>query len=64
MTDTPRYTLMVMLDEPRGAPDSRHETVRATAEWNAAPAAGKIIARMAPLLEVLPAPAHVALAAR
>jgi cell division protein FtsI (penicillin-binding protein 3) len=64
MTDTPRYTLMVMLDEPRGAPDSRRETARATAEWNAAPAAGKIIGRIAPLLEVMPAPAQVAQAAR
>jgi cell division protein FtsI (penicillin-binding protein 3) len=64
MIDTPRYTLMVMLDEPRGALDSRHETVHATAEWNAAPAAGKIIGRIAPLLEVMPVPAQVALAAR
>jgi cell division protein FtsI (penicillin-binding protein 3) len=64
MTDTPRYTLMVMLDEPRSAPDSRREAVRATAEWNAAPAAGKIIGRIAPLLEVMPAPAQVAQAAR
>jgi cell division protein FtsI (penicillin-binding protein 3) len=64
MTDTPRYTLMVMLDEPRGVSDSRGGAVRATAEWNAAPSAGKIIARIAPLLEVMPAPAQVAQAAR
>jgi cell division protein FtsI (penicillin-binding protein 3) len=55
MTDAPRYSLLVMLDEPRA---------RATAEWNAAPAAGKIIGRIAPLLEVMPAPARVAQAAR
>jgi len=46
------------------APDSLRETARATAEWNAAPAAGKIIGRIAPLLEVMPAPAQVARAAR
>jgi cell division protein FtsI (penicillin-binding protein 3) len=64
MTDTPRYTLMVMLDEPRGAPDPRRQMVRTTAEWNAAPAAGKIIGRIAPLLEMMPAPVQVAQAER
>jgi cell division protein FtsI (penicillin-binding protein 3) len=60
MADTPRYTLLIMLDEPRGDSDPRG---RATAQWNAAPAAGKIIARIAPLLEVMPVTAELAQAA-
>jgi cell division protein FtsI (penicillin-binding protein 3) len=47
--DTASYTLLVMLDEPQvvaGGHDS------ATAQWNAAPAAGRIIARAAPLLNL------------
>ncbi len=47
--DSPEYALIVTLDEPRAAgPDG------ATAGLNAAPAAGHIIERIAPLLGVVP----------
>lgn len=45
MSPIPRYTLLVMLDEPDGP-----ARARATAEWNAAPTAGHIIERIGPLL--------------
>ena len=47
----PRYALIVMLDEPKG-----HEGTfgYATAGWTAAPVAGRIIARVAPLLDLRP----------
>jgi len=49
--DKPRYLVMVMLDEPQGLPETHGF---ATAGWNAGPVAGKVIARVAPLLDVAP----------
>lgn len=49
--DQPRYQLLVMLDEPQGLPETHGYT---TSGWNAAPTAGKIIARIAPLLGLVP----------
>jgi cell division protein FtsI (penicillin-binding protein 3) len=49
--DKPRYLLLVMLDEPQASPETQGFT---TSGWNAVPAAGKIIARIAPLLGLMP----------
>lgn len=49
--DQPRYVLLVMLDEPQPTPDSNG---MATAGVNAAPTAGKIIARIGPMLGLQP----------
>jgi cell division protein FtsI (penicillin-binding protein 3) len=49
--DKPRYQLMIMLDEPQGLPETYGF---ATSGWNAAPTAGKVIARIAPLLGIEP----------
>lgn len=47
----PRYALLVMLDEPQGIKETHGY---ALAGWNAAPVAGNIIRRVAPILGVLP----------
>ncbi|CAN5151809.1 penicillin-binding protein 2 [soil metagenome] len=49
--DKPRYLLLVMLDEPKPLPETYGF---ATAGWNAVPAAGDIVARIAPILGVDP----------
>ncbi len=49
--DKPKYALIVMLDEPKAAPETYGF---ATAGWNAVPTAGRIIERIAPLLGVEP----------
>ncbi|MBI3433985.1 MAG: penicillin-binding protein 2 [Proteobacteria bacterium] len=49
--DAPRYQLLVLIDEPQGLPETHNF---ATSGWNAAPTAGKVIARIAPLLGVEP----------
>ena len=49
--DQPRYLLTVMLDEPQATPETHGF---ATSGWNAAPTAGKVIARVAPLLGLEP----------
>src|SRR5262245_24821776 len=49
--DQPRYLLLVMLDEPQVIPETNGF---ATSGWNAAPTAGLIIARIAPLLAITP----------
>lgn len=49
--DKPRYAVLVMLDEPQALPETYGF---ATAGWNAVPTAGKIIERIAPILEVEP----------
>lgn len=49
--DEPRYLLLVMLDEPQGLPETHNF---ATSGWNAAPTAGKVIARIAPMLGLEP----------
>jgi cell division protein FtsI (penicillin-binding protein 3) len=47
----PRYLVLAMLDEPKGTAKTHGF---ATAGWNAAPTAGHIIARIAPLLGIPP----------
>ena len=49
--DQPRYLLLIMLDEPK-AVEGTHGF--ATAGWNAGPTAGKVVARVAPLLDIEP----------
>jgi cell division protein FtsI (penicillin-binding protein 3) len=51
--DEPRFLLLVMLDEPQATPETHGY---ATSGYNAVPAAGKIIARIAPLLGLKPRP--------
>jgi cell division protein FtsI (penicillin-binding protein 3) len=50
-SDRPRYLLLVMLDEPKATPETNGYT---TSGYNAVPVAGKIIARIAPLLGLKP----------
>ena len=50
-TDAPEYVVLVMLDEPQRVATSHNE---ATAGVNAAPTAGRIIKRVAPILGVAP----------
>jgi cell division protein FtsI (penicillin-binding protein 3) len=49
--DQPRYLLLVMLDEPQAVPGTHGY---ATAGWNAAPTAGAVVKRIAPLLGMVP----------
>lgn len=49
--DKPKYLVLVMLDEPKATPETYGY---ATAGWNAAPTAGKIVERIAPMLDVAP----------
>jgi cell division protein FtsI (penicillin-binding protein 3) len=49
--DKPRYLILIMLDEPQGLPETYGF---ATAGWNAGPTAAKVIARVAPLLDIAP----------
>jgi len=49
--DKPRYLLLIMLDEPQPTPETHGY---ATAGWNAGPTAAKVIARIAPLLDIQP----------
>ncbi|HEY5279882.1 MAG TPA: penicillin-binding protein 2 [Pseudolabrys sp.] len=49
--DKPQYLLLIMLDEPQSLPETHGF---ATAGWNAAPTAAKVIARVAPLLDIEP----------
>ncbi len=49
--EKPRYAMIVMLDEPKALPETFGF---ATSGWNAVPTAGKIIARIAPLLGIEP----------
>jgi cell division protein FtsI (penicillin-binding protein 3) len=50
-SDQPRYLLLIMLDEPQPTSETHGY---ATAGWNAAPTAGKVIARVAPMLGLEP----------
>ncbi|RAI31603.1 peptidoglycan D,D-transpeptidase FtsI family protein [Rhodoplanes serenus] len=50
-SDQPRYIILIMLDEPQGLPETHGY---ATAGWNAAPVAAKVITRVAPLLGLEP----------
>lgn len=47
----PRYVVYVMLDEPSG---TKETFGFASAGWTAAPTAGRVVARIAPLLDVRP----------
>jgi len=49
--DNPRYLLLLMLDEPQ---PSKETHGYATAGWNVGPTAAKVIARIAPLLDIPP----------
>ena len=49
--DSPKYLLLVMLDEPKATPETFGF---ATSGWNAVPVAGKIIERIAPMLGIAP----------
>jgi cell division protein FtsI (penicillin-binding protein 3) len=49
--DKPKYLLLIMLDEPQPTPETHGY---ATAGWNAGPTAAKVIARVAPLLDIAP----------
>ena len=49
--DKPKYLILVMLDEPKPAPDTYGF---ATAGWTAVPTGAKIIERIAPMLGVQP----------
>ncbi|HEX2216224.1 MAG TPA: penicillin-binding protein 2 [Xanthobacteraceae bacterium] len=49
--DQPRYLVLIMLDEPQGLPETHGY---ATSGWNAGPTAGKVITRIAPLLDIEP----------
>jgi cell division protein FtsI (penicillin-binding protein 3) len=49
--DKPKYQVLIMLDEPQPLPETHGY---ATAGWNAAPTAGKVIARIGPLLGLEP----------
>jgi len=48
---SPEYVVLIVLDDPRV-----REGEGATAAWNAAPAASRVIERIAPLLGVMPTP--------
>ncbi|MEM8689062.1 MAG: penicillin-binding protein 2 [Pseudomonadota bacterium] len=49
--NAPRYVLVVSIDEPQPLPETHGF---ATSGWNAVPTAGKVIARIAPLLGLRP----------
>ncbi|MEQ8195635.1 MAG: penicillin-binding transpeptidase domain-containing protein, partial [Rhodospirillales bacterium] len=51
--DDPRYAILVLVDEPKGNKQSFNY---ATGGWVAAPAVGRIIKRMAPVLGIAPEP--------
>ena len=49
--DEPRYAMVVMLDEPKGTPETFGFR---TAGWNAAPIFGRVVSRIAPMLGLRP----------
>jgi len=52
--DEPRYAVLIMIDEPQA---TRETFGFISAGWTAAPAAGRVIAQIAPLLGLIPKPA-------
>ncbi len=56
--DDPQYLVFIMLDEPHGTAETFHY---ASAGWTAAPTTANIVLRIAPLLDVAPAPEDRAL---
>ena len=52
----PEYLVLVLLDEPKA---TKETFGFATAGWNAAPAAGNVIRRVAPILGVRPVPSQL-----
>ncbi|HEU5017485.1 MAG TPA: penicillin-binding protein 2 [Pseudolabrys sp.] len=50
-SDKPKYLVLIMLDEPQPVQGTHGF---ATAGWNSGPTAGKVIARVAPLLDLEP----------
>ena len=49
--NNPKYLILITMDDPKPAPDTYGYN---TAGWTAAPAAGKVIAAIAPILKVMP----------
>ncbi|MES1155423.1 MAG: penicillin-binding transpeptidase domain-containing protein, partial [Pseudorhodoplanes sp.] len=49
--DAPRYLVTIMLDEPQATPETKGF---ATSGWNAAPVAGLVVERIAPMLGIVP----------
>lgn len=49
--DQPRYLVTIILDEPQPTPETKGF---ATSGWNAAPTAGRVVERIAPLLGLAP----------
>jgi cell division protein FtsI (penicillin-binding protein 3) len=49
--DKPQYLLLIMIDEPQGLAETHGF---ATSGWNAVPVGAKVIARVAPLLDISP----------
>jgi cell division protein FtsI (penicillin-binding protein 3) len=49
--DKPRYQIMIILDEPQPLPETFGFQ---TSGWNAVPTAGRVIARIAPMLGIEP----------
>jgi cell division protein FtsI (penicillin-binding protein 3) len=47
MTGAPKYTMLIMVDEPQGTAATGGQ---ATAQWNAAPTAARVIRGLAPIL--------------
>ncbi len=54
-TDAPRYFVLILMDEPHGTPETYGFS---TGGWVAAPAAGRVIDRIAPFLDVPRRPAQ------
>jgi cell division protein FtsI (penicillin-binding protein 3) len=50
-SDRPKYLVTIILDEPQPIPETKGY---ATSGWNAAPTAGNVVTRIAPLLGVEP----------
>ncbi|MBZ0149777.1 MAG: penicillin-binding protein 2, partial [Pseudorhodoplanes sp.] len=50
-SDKPRYLVTILLDEPQPTPETKGF---ATSGWNAAPTAGLVVKRIAPMLGITP----------